>query len=235
MYYQRARGLDLPEDIRQRILFELDSGIVTRTGLNDRETLPPWEELEAKIKANFPQSYLEYYRSIYFDFNLEGFDFSPDLTKDILNHYADFLAMVPDAPKVTIKLSTTYAGRKTFHLHNGEAQSCTFTCIAKGVGAVTSWYDIKPEFDHKFRNPPGSRLLNKKGIAPHPSEVEEVTRIKLREWEMVIFDNNSVHMADGIENGVDRWIISVGFLNISATELEDIYSQWWSKKLNEKN
>ena len=230
MYFKRIRKLDLPENLRDRLVDEIDTGKLVPTGMNDRETFPPWEVALQMLKSN-PETYsednIEYFKKIYKTTNIVGWQPSADLSKDIYKHYDSFFKMVPDEPKIIIKYVSSDNGK--FNLHCGKLQTASLTCLIRGYGPETVWYKPKPEFEKKYRSPKGTRHINNKGMSGFPPEVEKVTSIRLSPWEMIFFDHNSLHEVEGIFEGFERILFSIGFLNITETELEDIYDEWWIK------
>jgi hypothetical protein len=235
MYYQRASRLDMPLYLREEILNEVNSMSIQQTGMHDSTYKISWAEHDNLVKSGYPEKYteyIEYYKSIY-EKGVEnlGYIFSDALTLKIHNHYKSFLSLVPDSPKITIKKPETKAGGDNFHIHNDKLQTATLTCVIKGAGATTAWFDSKPDTAytaHTYQNAPGARVKNKQGRNPHPSELNRITSICLQPWEMIIFDNNAFHKVENLASTTDRFLFTIGFINISATELEDIYARWWT-------
>ena len=232
MYFRRIRKLDIPVDLRTRIVDEIDNRAIVPTGMNQLKNKPPWEETFKFFKSlpdnrKMSDEHIEYIKSIYETVNLVGFELSKELTADVYKHYDSFLSMVPDEPKITIKFVSSTTGK--FTLHTGADVTASLTCVIKGHGPETIWYEPKPEFLEKHRSPKGTRHRNFKGLVGYYPEVEKVTSIKLNPWEMIFFDHNSLHGVEDLPAGFERILFSIGFLNITETELEDIYDEWWIK------
>ena len=232
MYFRRIRKLDLPVNLRNRIVDEIDNRVIVPTGMNEDKNRPAWEDV-LKYIDSLPdnrkpsEEHVAYLKSIYGTTNLVGFQLSKDLTAAVYGHYDSFLRMVPDEPKIIIKFVSSQNGK--FNLHCGKDQTASLTCLIRGYGPETVWYESKPDFFHKYRAPAGSHLRNIKGLIAHPPEVDKVTSIRLSPWEMIFFDHNSLHEVEDIPAGFERILFSIGFLNITETELEDIYDEWWIK------
>ena len=231
MYYQRASRLDMPLYLREEILNEVNSMSIQQTGMHDSTHTIPWEEYDNIVKSVHQKKYteyIEYYKSIYLKYDLKGYVFSDALTLKIYNHYKSFLSQVPDSPKIAAKKPESKAGSNSFHIHNDKLQTATLTCVIKGAGATTAWFDSKPDTAHTYQNAPGARVKNKQGKTPHPNELNRITSVCLQPWEMIIFDNNAFHKVEDLASTTDRFLFTIGFINISATELEDIYARWWT-------
>lgn len=233
MYFRRVSKLDLPVDLRTRIVDEIDRGIITPTGMNELKSRPPWEETVERLKSlpdhrRPTDEQIEYIKTFYWATNIVGYEFSNELSADIYKHYDSFFSMVPDEPKIIIKFVSAKTKEQTFNLHNGKLQTASLTCVIKGQGPETVWYEPKPEFFKKYRAPTG-KLRNIQGIIGYHSEVERITSIKMNPWEMIFFDHNSLHEVEGVYEGLERILFSMCFLNITQTELEDIYDEWWVK------
>ena len=232
MYFRRTRKLDLPINLQKEILSEINGNLLRPTGMDELANMPPLQQLLDNI-VNLPperqptSEEIEYKKALYGATNLKGWELSEKLTADIYKHYDSFLKMVPDDPKIFIKYIISSTGK--FHLHCGKAQLSSLTCLIRGEGPETVWYEPKPEFYKKYRAPAGSKHRNTKGINAYPPDAERITSIKLKPWEMIFFDHNSLHEVEGIFDGFDRILFSIGFLNITETELEDIYDEWHTK------
>lgn len=231
MYFLRTRKLDIPKVFRHQIENEIDKNIITPTGMSDKKDRPAWDIVKERVIEHKGPDKLDYYQMLYNDTDLIGHELSPKLTKEIYNHYDSFIKMIPDEPKIIIKKIISEG--KKFYMHCGKLQLCSLTCLIKGQGPETVWYEPLKELEHKFRVPGDwtkTKQRNKYGQSPHPSEVERITSIKLKPWEMIIFDHNSIHEVEDFTPGMERWLFSIGFLNITATELEDIYYEWVHKE-----
>lgn len=227
MYFRRVKKLDLPDQFRQKILQEIDSGLITPTGMNERKNLKPLNEIVEFLKnrgddANF----INYITDIYGTTNLTGWELSPQLTKEIYEYYDSFLKLIPDEPKIIIK--RIFSNTDKFNIHSDKKQWSSLTCVIRGAGPTTGWYEPYEKHRHKYRNPDGDRPLNKPGIIPYPADCYGVTSIQMDFWEMILFDHNAMHQVDQIMPGTDRILFSIGFLNTTEPELEDIYDKWSS-------
>lgn len=235
MFFRRTRHLDCPQWMRDEIVEEINQQLITSTGMDDRSALLAMGSLNdilAKINA-LPDSqrpsneHIEYFKSIYNTTNITGWEPTANLRKKIYDHYNSFLKMVPDKPKIIIKRIMSETDK--FNLHCDKLQTSSLTCLIRGEGPVTLWYEPLPEFEHKFRSPPGTRHMNRKGLNSYPPETQLITSIRMRPWEMIFFDHNAVHQVENLVLGMERILFSIGFLNITETELEDIYDRWWTQ------
>ena len=232
MFFRRTRHLDCPQWMRDEIVEEIDQQLITSTGMDERKMMGSLEDILAKIKtmpeAQRPSAeHLEYFKSAFNTNNITGWEPTANLRKKIYDHYDSFLKMVPDEPKIIIKRVMSESDK--FNIHCGKLQTSSLTCLIRGEGPVTVWYEPLPEFEHKFRSPPGTRHMNRKGLNPYPPEAQMITSIRMRPWEMIFFDHNAVHQVENFAPGMERILFSIGFLNITETELEDIYDRWWTQ------
>lgn len=226
MYFRRVRHLDCPAWMQQQILDEVNNGLLTQTGMSERSTLPPKELMKAAHKDR--PEIVEYIDKIHGTNDLTGWEASAELTAKIYSHYDSFLRLVPDQPKIIIK--RIISERDTFWTHCGRAQLSSLTCVIKTDHlAVTQWYEPSAEFAEKYRAGPTQKYRNKLGSNLFPDHSEFVTSVCLRPWEMILFDHNSYHSVENFRPGMERVLFSIGFLNTTETELEDIYDRWWTQ------
>tara|TARA_R110000796_G_scaffold45937_6_gene111136 strand:+ start:25350 stop:25988 length:639 start_codon:yes stop_codon:yes gene_type:complete len=205
MYFRRVRRLDLPASLAERILNEVTSDRLIPTGM----------------KESTPQD------NPSVNYNLNGAQLNKKLSDDIYSYYDEFLKMVPDAPKIIIKRITSTVGGIPAHTDKG--QTSTFTCVISGGGAETIWYEPTADFLEKYREADGARHRYKKAVSAPESELRKVTSITLQPWEMILFDHNALHSVSNVQRDSERILFSIGFLNITQTELEDIYDEWYIK------
>ena len=235
MFFRRVRHLDCPQWMRDQLLHEIDNNLITPTGMDDRKNMPSIEDVLAKIDTMPAEQrpsveHIEYFKRTYNTTNITGWEPSPELSKKIYDYYSTFFRMVDDEPKIIIKRIISDTDK--FNLHCGKAQTASLTCLIRGTGPNTVWYEPLPEFEHKFRSPPGTRHMNRKGLNPYPPETQSITSIRMRPWEMIFFDHNAIHQVEDFIPGMDRILFSIGFLNITETELEDIYDKWSVENAN---
>jgi hypothetical protein len=234
MFFRRIRRLDCPQWMRDELLFQINNDILTPTGMVDSKYALSREQIIAIANSvpeseKFSEEKLEYFLKSTGTNDLTGWEPTTELRKKILNHYDSFLRLVPDEPKIIIKRIISQTNK--FNLHCGRAQVSSLTCLITGEGPVTAWYEPLPKFEYKFRSPPGTRHMNKKGLSPYPPETQMITSIKMRPWEMILFDHNAIHQVENFQPDMTRILFSIGFLNITETELEDIYDRWWTSQL----
>jgi hypothetical protein len=210
--------------MRQQILDEIDRGVLTSTGMSERASLPPKEQAVAAFR-HLPKV-AEYVDKIYGTNDLTGWEASAELTAKIYQHYDSFLRMVPDQPKIIIK--RIISEKDTFWTHCGKAQLSSLTCVIRTDSlAVTQWYEPKPEFAAKYRAGDSVKYNNRLGSNLFPDHSQFVTSICLQPWEMIFFDHNSYHSVEKFQPNMERILFSIGFLNTTETELEDIYDRWY--------
>lgn len=230
MFFRRVRHLDCPQWMRDEILYEINNNLITQTGMDESKNRVPLDQFLAASLNKFNNEQLEYIKDVYDSNNITGWEPTPELRKKIYNYYDSFFKLVPDEPKIIIKRIISQTDK--FNLHCGRAQTSSLTCLIKGEGPTTVWHEPLPEFEHKFRSPPGTRHMNRKGLNPYPPETQSITSIRLRPWEMIFFDHNAIHQVQDFIPGMDRILFSIGFLNITETELEDIYDKWSVENAN---
>ena len=226
MYFRRVRHLDCPEWMQQQILYEIDNNKITQTGMSEKQNLPP-KELLLQAVQHRPEV-AAYADNIYGTNDLTGWDLTPSLSQQVYQYYDSFLSMVPDSPKIIIK--HIMSERNTFWIHCGRLQLSSLTCVIKtDCLANTVWHEPLPEHEHKFRAPSSAKFRNIQGKNIYPLDSQSVTSIRMHPWEMILFDHNSFHSVEEFKPNMERILFSIGFLNTTETELEDIYDRWSSK------
>lgn len=222
MYFRRVRHLDCPAWMQQQILDEIDRGIVTPTGMSERASLPPIEHVLPRFQDR--PEVASYVEKIYGTNDLTGWEPSKALSDQIYNHYDSFLSMVKDEPKIIIK--RIISEKESFWIHCGKAQLSSLTCVIRTDSlAVTQWYEPNSLIESKYRAT-NEKFNNRKGSSLFPGDADFVTSICLRPWEMILFDHNSYHSVEKFQPNMERILFSIGFLNTTETELEDIYDRW---------
>ena len=151
------------------------------------------------------------------------------LQQEIYAYCQSFLDLVPDVPKMFIKKIHSKYSRIV--PHTDKAQTASITCVINTDAIVdTVWYESVTEFEHLYQNP-DLKYKNIKGIDSLPdSHTTVVASTKLKPWEMTLFDHNSFHSVEDFVPDMERVLFSIGFLNISEHDLENIYDQWENTK-----
>ena len=230
MYFRRIRHLDCPSWMREQLLAEINASKLTPTGMSDRASMPPKEHILTKASAVFDDqpNIAKYINDIYGTNDLTGWVASEELTAKIYQHYDSFLSMVPDQPKILIK--RIISERDTFWTHCDKSQLSSLTCVIRSDSlAVTQWYEPKLEFAATYRAADSVKYNNKQGTNLMPDHSQFVTSVCLQPWEMILFDHNSYHSVEKFRPNMERVLFSIGFLNTTETELEDIYDRWWTQ------
>lgn len=223
MYFRRVRHLDCPQWMQEDILDEINAEMLTKTGMDDQALDVPKEKLIAAYQ-HIPGA-AEYIDKTYGTTRLTGWELSKELTAKVYQHYDSFLRLVPDEPKIIIK--RIMSEKDTFWTHCGRAQLSSLTCVIRTQHlAVTQWYEPKPEVAAKYRAADSAKYNNRLGSNLLPNHSQFITSICLQPWEMIFFDHNSFHSVEHFTPGMERILFSIGFLNTTETELEDIYDRW---------
>ena len=208
MYFRRVRKLDVPELIQKKLLQEWESGTVIPTSRSGPDHI---------AGSNFQLTVVAAYRP------------STTLEQEIYAHYQDFLNLVPDEPKIFIK--KILSGGSYIPPHSDKSQTASIQCVIKtDTNVLTSWHEPNANVAHLYQTTDNARYKNTKGIDKLPlSHSSMITGVRMAPWEMVLFDHNAFHSVEFVPN-MERVLFSIGFLNITETELEDIYDQWWTQQ-----
>ena len=208
MYFRRVRKLDVPELIQKKLLQEWESGTVIPTSRSGPDHI---------AGSNFQLTVVAAYCLI------------ETLEQEIYAHYQDFLNLVPDEPKIFIK--KILSGGSYIAPHSDKAQTASIQCVIKtDTDVLTSWHEPNTNVAHLYQTTDNARYKNTKGIDKLPlGHSSMITGIRMAPWEMVLFDHNAFHSVEFVPN-MERVLFSIGFLNITETELEDIYDQWWTQQ-----
>lgn len=220
MYFRRAQQLDPPKWMQESIRAEIASDSITETGMGYH--YPPKEHILAKV-AHRPEL-VEYVNDTYGTNHTQGYTLSQDLSNKILEFYNDFLLMVPDTPKVGLvsNRSTT----DNILLHIDEAKTSSLTCVVHTDGRPrTTWWEPKPYAVPKLQAIDQPHRFQKIGSI-YPGDADPATAAWLNPWEMMLFDNNTPHSVENLVPNGNRMLLTIGFLNTTQNELENIYDRW---------
>lgn len=223
MYFKRVQRLDCPLWMQKDIIQEIDCNIISPTGMNDKATQPPLDQILTKVQHR--PEVANYIQNNYGTSNITGWALSKDLSDKIYQHYHSFLSMIDDEPKIVIKNLTSETG--SFWIHSDRAQVSTMTCVIRSNdSAITQWYEpIGSQKTSKVQH-------NRKGASLYPGDAEMVAEIQLKPWEMILFNNHGYHGVSNLALNSARMLFTIGFLNITEAELEDIYDCWCAQQDN---
>jgi hypothetical protein len=222
MYFYYAPRLNPPEWIQQAVLEEIDSKSLIATsmvgGSVDFSLQDLLETNAGDVQAQ-EQSKETYHANKIFGFNL-----TQSTNEKIMSYYADFLQWVPDTPKLTIvKMASTIDYWK-MHIDNLKTSSL-FCLIKNSHPARTTWWEPNDNFATSVRET-GQLWKNKKGHVVFNHKCIPKAAMWAEVGEMILFDNNSVHSIDEMTPGSDRYIMTIGFINISHDQLVECYHKW---------
>lgn len=183
MFFRRVRHLDCPQWMRDELVKEIDQQLITPTGMDDSKMRGTFDDVldninKLPLDRRPHDKHIEYIKDNFDKTNITGWEPTEELRKKIYNHYDSFFKLVPDEPKIIIKRIMSQTNK--FNLHCGKLQTASLTCLIRGTGPNTVWYEPLPEFEHKFRSPPGTRHMNRKGLNPYPPETQSITSIRDR-------------------------------------------------------
>lgn len=220
MYFRRAKKLDPPQWMQESICAEIKNNSIAETGMGYH--YPPKEQVLEKV-AHRPEL-VEYVHATYGTNHIQGYTLSQDLTGKILEHYSDFLSLVPDEPKVALANNRSTTDKILLHIDNGKVSS--LTCVIQTGGRPrTTWWEPKSHVIPKLQTTDQPYRFQKIG-GIYPGDVEPAAAAWLNPWEMMLFDNNTPHSVEDVVPGGDRMLLTIGFLNTTHNELEDIYDRW---------
>lgn len=226
MYFHRAKKLDPPRWMQESICAEIASNTITETNMGYH--YPPKEQVLAKV-AHSPEV-VEYVNATYGTNHTQGYTLSKDLSSKILDHYNDFLLLVPDEPKVALARTTSVNSNMILHIDQGKVSS--LTCVIHTDGRPrTTWWEPKPDAISKYLaiNQP-YRFQKVGGI--YPGDVKPAAAAWLNPWEMMLFDNNTPHSVEDLVPNGHRALLTIGFLNLPVDDLLQIYNHWVEGKTN---
>jgi hypothetical protein len=223
MYFHRAKQLDPPQWMQESICAEITSNCISETAMGHH--YPTKEQILAKV-AHRPEL-VEYVNATYGTNLTQGYTLSQDLSNKILEYYNDFLSLVPDTPKVGLLRSTSTTSNILLHIDEGKTSS--LSCVVHTDGRPrTTWWEPKSYAVSKLQTSNQPYRFQKIGSI-YPGDAEPVAAAWLNPWEMVLFDNNTPHSVEDIIPNGDRMLLTIGFLNTTQPELEDIYAHWQAK------
>lgn len=207
--------------MQQEIASAIDNQLITKTGMDVGYKLPLEQLLD--LSAHDPLAQ-EHFKKTYDTNRICGYQLPADLESKVLNHYSAFLDCVPDVPKISIVQIISSTDEWKIHIDN--VKTCSVFCLIKNSNpARTTWWEPKKEFEHTVRDQ--SNAWNNKKQSP---VFRHRCITKAAMWadvgEAVLFDNNSIHSIDELNPGGDRYILTIGFVNISHDQLVYCYNQW---------
>lgn len=214
MHCVRTPELNLSKHLQDQVINSIDSGDLVQTNMGRGNT--SLEEVLSKIEN---PSRREYIKSIYSGYNATGFTLTASLEKELLDWYSNFLSVIDEEPKITIKVFTSDVG---LPLHSDKKQSCSLTTLVSGYGPITEWYEIRDNYKHLYYE--DGEL--KGNSLPMPEEVQLVDKHKLEEWDTCLFDHKTVHKVDTGGTASKRIMLSVGWLNTPYSVVEQKYKEW---------
>jgi hypothetical protein len=221
MYFCYAPELDPPKWIQQEILDQIETKSLTRTSMDGGYKKPLKTLLDL---VPFDQGAQKHFEETYDTNQIYGYQLAKNLEQKILSYYSDFLQHVPDEPKLTIVQMVSSIDYWKIHIDNLKTASL-FCLIKNSRVARTTWWEPVKEFEHVVR-PSGQSWRNKKGSPVFKHKCVPKAAMWADVGQMVLFDNNSAHSIDEMIPNSDRYIMTIGFVNISHDELVNCYRQW---------
>jgi hypothetical protein len=225
MYFCYAPELDPPEWIQHLILEQIENNLLVQTEMNAgyKHPLNSLVNLfpnDPDVKKHFEETY---------DTNqIRGYRLAPDLEQKILSYYSDFLQSVPDTPKLTLVQMVSSIDYWKIHVDNLKTSSL-FCLIKNSQVSRTTWWEPVKEFEPVIRAS-GQLWRNKKGSPVFKHKCVPKAAMWADIGQMILFDNNSAHSIDEMMPDSDRYIMTIGFINISHDELVNCYHRWVDSK-----
>jgi hypothetical protein len=227
MYFCYAPKLNPPEWIQQSILTQIENNLLVPTSMNGGYEYPPLNTLLDLVPVDkLAQKHL---KETYNTNQINGFQLAYSVEEKIMSYYSDFLQHVPDKPKLTIAQIVSSIDYWKIHVDN--LKTASLFCLIKNTQpARTTWWEPVKDFEHVMR-PSGQRWQNKKGSPVFKHRCVSKAAMWADVGEMILFDNNSAHSIDEMVPNSDRYIMTIGFVNISHDELVNCYYKWSNSNL----
>jgi len=229
MYFCYAPKLNPPDWLKNLIVEEINNGQLMPTGMNRLKNLPTLnEQQQAYIDAD-PEA-KQYHKKTYYDSNILGFYLNQHLETAVLNHYQNFLDTVPDVAKLTVVQITSSVDE--WKIHVDPVRTASLFCLIKNTNlSRTTWWEPTEKYT-EFIKEKNQNWQNKKNIPVFKHWCVPKTSVWAQEGEMILFDHNAIHSVDEIVPHSDRYILSIGFANISHDQLVDCYHRWAASSIN---
>lgn len=226
MYFHRARDLDPPKWMQESICAEIKNNSIAETGMGYH--YPPKEQLLEKVA--YRPELVEYVNTTYGTNHTQGYTLSQGLSNKILEHYNDFLLLVPDKPKVSLARTRSTNSNMMLHIDQGKVSS--LTCVIHTDGRPrTTWWEPKSYAAPKLQAIDQPYRFQKVGSI-YPGDAEPAVAAWLNPWEMMLFDNNTPHSVEDLVPNGYRTLLTIGFLNLPIDDLLQIYNHWIERKTN---
>lgn len=231
MYFCYAPELDPPEWIQQSILNQIENNLLIPTSMSGGLTVHPLNTLLNLV--SFDTTAQEHIKETYDTNQINGFQLTADVEEKIISYYSNFLQHVPDKPKLTIVQIVSTIDYWKIHVDN--LKTASLFCLIKNTHpARTTWWEPVEEFEPVMRAA-GQLWRNKKGSPVFKHKCVPKAAMWADVGQMVLFDNNSAHSIDEMVPNSDRYIMTIGFVNISHDELVNCYHKWLNTNATKVN